>query len=154
MSIEITEHAAERMGEMVQALQEHGFRLTPQRMAVLRILASSYEHPTVEQMYDQVRGEFPMTSLATIYKTVTVLKEVGQVLELGSMNGAGNRYDGVNPVPHAHLVCTDCGKILDLDLEPLDGMNERVETSTGYRITHRDLSFRGICPDCRSDVKA
>lgn len=154
MNHHVTEHAAERMGEMVQALQEHGFRLTPQRMAVLRILAASHGHPTVEQMYDQVRSEFPMTSLATIYKTVTVLKEVGQVLELGSMSGAGSRYDGVNPEPHPHLVCTECGEILDLELEPLDRMNEQVEALTGYRITQRDLSFRGICPGCERDASS
>ena len=71
-----------RLQELVRVLRDRGYRLTPQRMAVLSILSASEGHPSVQQIYNQVREDFPMTSLGTIYKTVTLLREMGEVLEL------------------------------------------------------------------------
>jgi Fur family peroxide stress response transcriptional regulator len=85
-----------RLDEMITSLKEQGHRLTPQRMAVLKILAADEGHPSVEQIYEHVKVDFPMTSLATIYKTVTLLKEMGEVLELGFSDDS-NRYDGHTP---------------------------------------------------------
>ena len=66
-----------RLDELTTGLRERGNRLTPQRMTVLKVLTASEEHPSVEQIYERVKVDFPMTSLATIYKTVTLLKEMG-----------------------------------------------------------------------------
>ena len=77
-----------RLDEMITRLKERGHRLTPQRMAVLKILAVSEGHPSVEQIYERVKVDFPMTSLATVYKTVALLKEMGEVLELVSATTA------------------------------------------------------------------
>jgi len=63
-----------RIDQMLSKLRDHDFRITPQRMAVLRVLAASEGHPTVETIYERIRAEFPTTSLATIYKTVSLLK--------------------------------------------------------------------------------
>ena len=71
-----------RYDQLLARLRRDGFRLTPQRMAVLRVLAEDTGHPTVEQVYDRVRCDYPTTSLATIYKTIDMLKGIGEVLEL------------------------------------------------------------------------
>ena len=107
-----------RLKELVAKLKEGNHRLTPQRLAVLRILAVGDGHPSVEQIYEQIKPDFPMTSLATVYKTVTLLKEMDEVLEL-SFNDGGNRYDGSKPYPHPHLICAQCGTIEDLELDAL-----------------------------------
>ena len=73
----------QRLNQMLSKLKEHNFRLTPQRLAVLKVLAVSEGHPTVERIYETVRAEFPTTSIATIYKTVNLLKQLNEVLELG-----------------------------------------------------------------------
>src|SRR4030043_1954062 len=86
----------ERVTQMLSKLKRHDFRITPQRLAVLKILAASKGHPSVEQIYREVRAQFPTTSLATIYKTVLLLKELDEVLELGFPAGS-NRYDGNRP---------------------------------------------------------
>ena len=78
---------------MLSKLKGHDFRITPQRIAVLSILAGSKEHPSVEEIYKEVRAQFPTTSLATVYKTVSLLKGLNEVLELGFPDGS-NRYDG------------------------------------------------------------
>ena len=81
---------------MLARLRERDFRITPQRLAILKILAASRRHPSVDEIYQEVRAEFPTTSLATVYKTIALLKELNEVLELGFPDGS-NRYDGSNP---------------------------------------------------------
>jgi Fur family transcriptional regulator, peroxide stress response regulator len=140
--------AGERMAEMLSRLKKHDFRITPQRLLVLRILAESEGHPTVEQIYEQVKAEFPTTSLATVYKTIALLKELNEVLELGFPDGS-NRYDGNKPFPHPHVICTKCKKITDPDLISFDGLREEMSRKTGYKIFSHRLDFFGLCPDCQ-----
>lgn len=137
-----------RLDKMLETLKERDFRITPQRIAVLRALALSDGHPSVEQIYEEVKRDFPTTSLATVYKTVTLLKELNEVLELGFPEGS-NRYDGSKPYPHPHLICTTCKKIIDPDLESLDGLTKELTSETGFEITSHRLDFFGICPDCQ-----
>jgi len=139
-----------RLEELTARLKERGHRLTPQRMAVLKILAASEEHPSVEQIYERVKADFPMTSLATIYKTVTLLKEMGEVLELGFSDDS-NRYDGIRPYPHPHLICTKCRNILDPEVPTLSELPQEVARSTGYRLVSHRLDFFGICPQCQEE---
>jgi Fur family peroxide stress response transcriptional regulator len=138
----------QRLQQMLKALRDRGHRITPQRMAVLKILASSQDHPTVERIYSQVRRDFPTTSLATIYKTITLLKELEEVLELGFAE-QGSRYDGKRPYPHPHVICTRCGAIVDPVFSGMDTMAQEMANKSGFNITHHRLDFFGICPDCR-----
>ena len=137
-----------RLDEMIGKLKERNFRLTPQRLAVLKILASSLGHPSVDMIYTQVIRDFPTTSLATVYKTVTLLKELGEVLELGFGDGS-NRYDGNKPFPHPHLVCIRCRKIIDPPVDALTEMADEMARQTGYQIVSHRLDFFGICPKCQ-----
>jgi len=139
-----------RLEELITRLRERDHRLTPQRLAVLKVLAASDGHPSVEQVYERIKPDFPMTSLATVYKTVTLLKEMDEVLELG-FNGGSNRYDGNKPYPHPHLVCTKCGAIEDLEVDALNGIPRQVAQDTGYRIVSHRLNFFGICPKCQAE---
>jgi Fur family peroxide stress response transcriptional regulator len=134
---------------LIDRLRERGCRLTPQRRAVIQILVESQEHPTVEQIYEQVREDFPMTSLATVYKTVALLKEMGAVREIGFGEG-GNRYDGYDPSPHPHLVCVECRRIVDLDLPTLEALPQAVAEEMGYRIIEHRVDFFGVCPQCQA----
>lgn len=138
----------DRMTQMLSRLKSQDFRITPQRLLVIRILAESEGHPTVEQIYEEVRAEFPTTSLATVYKTISLLKEVNEILELGFPDGS-NRYDGNKPFPHPHVICTKCKKITDPDLINLDDLSEKMSRKTGYRIFSHRLDFFGLCPDCQ-----
>jgi Fur family peroxide stress response transcriptional regulator len=133
---------------MIAALRQGGYRLTPQRLAVLGILAQS-QHPSVEVIYQQVRQQFPTTSLATIYKTVTLLKELGQVLELGFADW-GSRYDGHRPYPHPHVVCTRCGQIADPEFSAMPEMAREMAVKSGFRIISHRLDFFGLCPACQA----
>ncbi|PIY21750.1 MAG: transcriptional repressor [Deltaproteobacteria bacterium CG_4_10_14_3_um_filter_60_8] len=137
-----------RAMQMLEKLRESGCRMTPQRLAVIRILGSSTRHPSVEQIFEEMQDDFPATSLATVYKTVTLLKELGEVLELGFGTG-GNHYDGRLPVSHPHLVCTKCAKIEDADLGSMEQLARELAARSGYRITNHRLDFFGLCSRCQ-----
>ena len=138
----------DRINSMLRKLREMGFRITPQRLAILRILAESKGHPSAEQIYAEVKANFPTTSIATVYKTLAVLKAIGEVLEL-EFSGDFNRYDGKKPGPHPHLICIKCKRIVDPELASLAEMTEKLCSESGYKlITHR-LDFYGMCPQCQ-----
>jgi Fur family peroxide stress response transcriptional regulator len=139
-----------RVEEMLFKLKSREFRITPQRLAILRILAESDGHPSVDAIYQEVKAEFPTTSLATVYKTVSLLKELNEVLELGFPDGS-NRYDGYNPVPHPHAICMKCKKIMDPELMNIDALSEEMSRKTGYKIFHHRLDFFGLCPECQKN---
>lgn len=143
----------DRLDIMIQKLREKEYRITPQRLAILRILAESAEHPDVEKIYAQVKKNFPTTSIATVYKTISVLKDVGEILEISFGDGS-NHYDGNRPFPHPHLICTRCRKIIDPDLESLTYVTDELSKDTGFQITSHRLDFFGICPECQKNAEA
>ena len=141
----------DRLNIMLEKLRERQCRITPQRVEILKQLASSTTHPTVETIFEKVKVNFPTTSRATVYKTVALLKELNEILELGFPDG-GNRYDGNKPYPHPHLVCTQCKKIVDPDLQSLTDMTRELTKETGFKIINHRLDFFGICPDCQKNT--
>ena len=141
-----------RLSKMIGHLRKQGSRLTPQRLAVARILASSKEHLSAERIHHRVKAKFPYTSLATIYKTVTLLKKMGEVMELGFVDDS-NRYDGIRPYPHPHLICLKCRNIVDPDIPALIELPQDVARKTGYCITNHLLDFFGLCPNCQKKGK-
>jgi Fur family transcriptional regulator, peroxide stress response regulator len=138
----------DHLDQMLAKLKTRKFRITPQRLAILRILAASEGHPSVERIYEQVKENFATTSLATIYKTVILLKHLNEVLELGFPDGS-NRYDGNKPYPHPHIICTRCKRIMDPDLGSMTQLVTEATRKTGYEILDHRLDFFGICPDCQ-----
>ena len=137
-----------RIDGMLLKLREKGFRVTPQRLAILRILAESKGHPGAEEIHAAVKADYPTTSIATVYKTLAVLKSIGEVLEL-EFSGDYNRYDGKKPDPHPHLICIKCKRIVDPVLASLAEMTERLASQSGYKIIGHRLDFYGICLDCQ-----
>jgi Fur family transcriptional regulator, peroxide stress response regulator len=138
----------ERLEQMIRVLKDEGCRLTPQRLTMLWILAKSAGHPSAEQIYEQIRAGYPTTSLATVYKTLSLLKNMGEVLEI-TFPGVGGHYDGNKPYPHPHVICTKCGQILDAKFEVMAGISQEIARQTGYKITHQQLNFLGLCPECQ-----
>ena len=140
----------ERLEQIVKLLRDKGHRLTPQRVAMLKVIARSEGHPSAEQIYERIKADFPTTSLATVYKTLHVLKDLGEVLEL-SLAQVGSRYDGNRPYPHPHVICTGCGQILDPEFAAMMEITQEMARQTGYQITHHQLNFFGLCPKCQKE---
>ena len=142
-----------RFEQLIAKLRTRSCRLTPQRVALVKILAAGTGHPSATQIYEQMRRRFPTTTLATVYKILALLKETGEVLEL-EFSGAENRYDGKKPYPHPHLICVRCNKIADPKVDALDQVPACVSRSTGYKIVGHRFDIYGICPQCqRKSIK-
>ncbi|MDA8228571.1 MAG: transcriptional repressor [Desulfitobacterium hafniense] len=132
--------------EILKQLKDQGVRFTPQRQAILEYLLETKTHPTAEEVYHHVKAKFPGVSLGTIYNTLNMLKEHGYILEL-SYGDMSSRFDG-NAKNHYHVVCLNCGKVVDFH-RPLIEMESEVAEKFGFEITGERLEFYGICPDCR-----
>ena len=140
-----------RVKEMRASMSKLGVNVTPRRAKVLETLASTDCHPTVNQIHSEVRRIYPSTSLATIYNTIEILKEAGQVLEL-EFSGSPNRYDGLRPDSHPHLICLNCRSVEDMDgFEIEDVSLERVSNATGYNLVRQRTDYYGICPVCQKN---
>ena len=132
---------------IIQGLKNNGHKITPQRLAIVKILAKSEGHPSVEDIHGQIKKDFPTMSLATVYRNIILIKSLGEVLELGFPDGS-NRYDGNKPYPHPHIICVKCKKIVDLDLDTLDDLTNEVSLETDFKILNHRLDFFGICSNC------
>jgi len=133
--------------ELITALKEHDYRLTPQRLELVHLIASSEGHPSAAQLFATIKKHFPTMSHATVYKTLALLKEMGQVLEIDLRDDS--HYDGNRPNPHPHLICMQCGKIMDGELELDPSAVRKLEENSGYQIIRPQLAFYGLCPDCQ-----
>lgn len=138
-----------RFNQLIAALKERDFRLTPQRVELVRLLALSEGHPSASQLYTIIKRRFPTMSFATVYKTITLLKELNQVLEIDLRNDS--HYDGNRPQPHPHLICIKCNKIIDGDLSLDQESLLRLEQASGYKILRPQISLYGLCPDCKEE---
>lgn len=138
----------DRTETMRRKFKDLGYRMTPQRLAILKILAESRNHPSAEEIFEQVKANFPTTSMATVYKTISVLKALGEVLEL-EFSSDFNRYDGNRPAPHPHLICTRCKRIVDPEIGDLMEVAQKFASATGFKITGHRMDFYGLCPECQ-----
>ena len=133
---------------MKAALVAEGVAITPRRGKLLEVLVASERHLNVNDIHQEVKRSFPGTSLATVYNTIELLKETGQVLEI-EFSGVANRYDGRRPQAHPHLVCTQCEKIEDLDSIEPDGSLDDISRATGYQVVSQRTDYYGVCPKCQ-----
>jgi Fur family peroxide stress response transcriptional regulator len=136
-----------RFDELITTLKQRDFRLTPQRVELIRLIAASKEHPSAAQLFAKIKVQFPTMSHATVYKTLSLLKEMNQVLEIDLRDDS--HYDGNRPYPHTHLICMRCNKIVDGDMEFDLSSIRKLEEISGYQIIRPQISFYGLCPDCR-----
>jgi Fur family transcriptional regulator, peroxide stress response regulator len=136
---------------IMDELKAGGHRLTPQRVAIVRLLVNSRDHPSAAQLYERIAEQFPTTSLATVYKTLAILRELGLVHEMG-FSEDDNRYDAAAAPPHAHLICVRCRKITDQEIERIADLALRVAERSGYRLTRQRMEFYGLCPECQRET--
>ena len=135
------------MDYIASIFKEKKLKLTPQRLAVYNYLISTTSHPSADVIYTDIHVQYPTMSLATVYKALKTLVDVGLIQEINV--GEGNfRYDG-NSSPHPHLQCLVCGKVDDFKDLSLDNLNSLAEEHTDYKIISNKVYFYGYCTDCQ-----
>lgn len=131
-------------------MKEHGYKLTPQRRAIIRAISANQEHLTPAAIYEQVHGIHPGIGLVTIYRTLDILAGLGLVCELHA-GGSCRSYTVSGFGHHYHLICSGCGTVVDFSGHDLSPLEQRLARETGFEIEDHLLEFTGVCTACQKE---
>jgi Fur family peroxide stress response transcriptional regulator len=131
---------------IINALRKRGYKATSQRIAICRLVLSSREHPTAQRIYREMRRLHPTVSVATVYKTLRVLRELRLVQELPLPRGE-TRFDS-NLSPHVNVVCLQCGSVSDVNDQTIRGVVGRAASRIKFTVTAQRFDVYGICQKC------
>ncbi|MCA9827242.1 MAG: transcriptional repressor [Nitrosopumilus sp.] len=137
----------QQLEELVTSLRKEGFRITPQRIAIVEYLLKTEEHPSADHIHKTIQKKYPMVSLSTVYKTLDLLKEKKLVSEIEVEGEA--RFDA-HTDEHINLVCMNCGKIEDVDENSLKEIQNRAAKKSKYLIVKSSFEMFGYCTNCKS----
>ena len=136
-----------QMEQIVSSLRDEGFRITPQRIAIVDYLLKTEDHPSADLIHKVIRKRYPMVSLSTVYKTLELLKEKNLVNEM-DVDGEA-RFDA-HTDDHINLVCVNCGKIDDIDEGLLREIQTKAARKSKYLILKSSFELSGYCSNCKS----
>ena len=135
-------------GDIISQLTEQGYRLTPQRMMILSAIENSDDHISAEEIYAQIVAKYPRVNISTVYRTLELLKRLGLVTETDFGEGRV-RYHPRGKGHHHHLVCQECGAIIDLDESLLYPLKSALLQEYNFSADLRHLAIFGRCEKCR-----
>jgi Fur family peroxide stress response transcriptional regulator len=141
---------------MLMRVRASGLKLTPQRMAIVRELASDPTHPTAQELFERLRPTLPMMSFATVYNTLDALARAGLCASL-SLSPGPARFDA-NMEPHHHAVCDGCGLVRDVACEVPEGAHAEADQAVraaapGFSVRAVERIYRGMCEVCASEAQ-
>ena len=143
--------SGDQESSIIKTFRNSGYRATPQRIAISRYILSSHGHPTAQKVYSEVKKDHPTVSLATIYTTIKILKDMGMIQEL-SHPQSETRLDP-NTGPHLHLICSRCETISDWMDPEMEDFIAKVSTEANFVVTGLRFDLKGICGSCADDGK-
>ena len=144
-----------------ERLAERDYKITPQRQVILKALMEKAQgedranHLSADQVHAIVRQTNPEVGLATVYRTLDLLADLG-ILQKVNFGDGRSRYEFTEARTHHHhhLICVQCGKVVEFTDELLRSLDESVEKQLGFRILEQELIFYGYCRDCRKAHRA
>ncbi len=134
--------------KVLAALRAHGYKLTPQRRAVVKIVTSTRDRLTTATIYKKLHRTHPGIGLVTIYRTLEVLAELGLVCELFAGDKCRSYTTGTSQ-HHHHLICSGCGTVVDFPGHYLENLEKNLSRESGFRIDEHLLEFIGVCRSCQ-----
>ena len=139
--------------EEIDVLEEYisvnNLKITKQRRTVLKIFLESKDHVSVEELYNTVLKTEPKIGLATVYRTLALLTKSGLALEMDFGDGQRRYESSYKSLHHDHMVCTECGKILEFNHPLIEKYQEEVAKQKNFKITSHKLDLFGLCQDCK-----
>ncbi len=133
--------------QTIQKLRGHGFKLTPQRLAVIKYMLGNTNHPSALTIHGDLKKRYPSLSFSTVYNTLNVLEEIGEVQSVYVFSDHLN-YDP-HVEPHLHFFCRDCKKIHDIHPGDIEGMQLPSGEIDGHLVHSSQVILKGTCRDCR-----
>ncbi|WP_206810612.1 Fur family transcriptional regulator [Paradesulfitobacterium ferrireducens] len=135
-------------------LRNHSYKLTPQRQTILHtFLQHADEHLSAEDVYMLVKHQYPEIGLATVYRTLDILADIG-VLQKNDFGDGRSRYEFTRKDEHHHhhLICLRCGNVSEFDDDLLESLEAIISKKTGFDVHDHDLKFYGYCQNCQSEL--
>jgi Fur family peroxide stress response transcriptional regulator len=132
--------------QFITKLRSKGYKVTPQRLAICKLLLSSKDHPSADQIYQEVKKSYPTISLATVYFTLDLLKNLGLVQELG-FSDRSSRYDP-NISPHINIICPRCGKVYDYEAASVKKLWSQIVAEMSFTPLRQRLDVYKFCDKC------
>ncbi len=117
-----------------------------QRDCIQDFLMTRQDHPTAETVYMNIRKDFPRISLATVYRNLSLLADIGEIRKISTPDGP-DRFDA-RIDPHVHFHCSRCGCVIDLDMEDISYLDETAGKAFAGKIEGHSILFHGLCPNC------
>ena len=136
-----------------QRLRSAGARITPQRRLIASILQEQGGHLSADEIHRLARRRHPRLSLATVYRTLRWLRESGLVREL-RLNGDRHRYEIEREEAHQHMVCLECGRVIEFTCEHCSDVHRDLAVQYSFRITGARVKLFGYCADCQVRVNS
>ena len=137
-----------RSADIISRLSHKGYRMTPQRMMILEAVEAAENHISAEEIYTNVCKRYPHLNISTVYRTLELLKEQGLATET-DMGDGRVRYHSIKKGHHHHLVCQNCGKVIDLDESILASLKGALSKEYGFNADLKHLAIFGCCSQCR-----
>ena len=134
--------------DIVAKLSQQGYRLTPQRIMILEAIEHSDHHISAEEIHAQIVARYPNVNISTVYRTLELLKRLGLVTETDLGEGRV-RYHPAEKGHHHHLVCRECGAVIDLDESLLAPLRSALLKEYNFKADLRHLAILGRCLRCR-----
>jgi Fur family ferric uptake transcriptional regulator len=133
--------------EIVNCLHDNGHKVTPQRLVIIKTVTESVEMLTPSALYEKVKAIDPEVGEVTVYRTLNILEDLGLVCTVHTENNI-HSYIGCPSEHHDHLICSDCGKVVNFTNCNLNMLSKRLSVETGFDITDHRLEFHGRCEKC------
>ena len=134
-------------------MAKKGLRSTDQRRLIVETFFKSPNHVSIEELLAQVRSQDPKVGYATVYRTLKLLTECGVAFERRFGDGLA-RYELADEASHHdHLICIDCGTIVEFEEERIEALQEVVAEKYGYELRSHKHEMYGVCPDCQRKAK-
>ena len=136
-------------------LSERGYKMTPQRKEILKIFVdhSDYHHMSAEDVYGILRKNKSEIGLATVYRALDLLSELGILVQIDFGDGCA-RYELNTTDPkihhHHHLICLKCKKVIEFEEDLLDELETDIANKSGFQILNHEVKFFGYCKDCQA----
>jgi Fur family ferric uptake transcriptional regulator len=132
---------------LINDIRQRGYRMTPQREMILEAIHEE-GHITADEIYQRVRAKSSAINLATVYRTLEMLKQLGIVTAIDTGGGCVH-YELAGEQPHHHLVCEACGETVELDCEVLLPLEQELCKRYGFQMNLNHLALFGLCPRCQ-----
>lgn len=137
--------------DIATVLSKQGYRLTPQRLMILSAIENSNNHISAEEIYTQVVAKYPNVNISTVYRTLELLERLGMVTKT-DLGGGRVRYHPAEKGHHHHLVCRECGAVIDLDESVLASLKDTLIREYGFIADLRHLAILGRCVNCGKKI--